>query len=80
MTYEEAFEKATEQTYYRGAPPSVGWWPTRSEEPKRYAMRWWNGRRWSIYCDQEDAEMGLLNHRSHMGALAPGIRWTYPWW
>ena len=80
MTYEKAFKKAAKQAYHDGSPPSKGWWPTRSEEPERYAMRWWNGKAWSVYCDQEDAEMGLLNRDSRMCAMAPGIRWAHPWW
>jgi hypothetical protein len=38
-------------TYYRGEPPSLGWWPTLvndDEWGEVKLIRWWNGLNWSI--------------------------------
>jgi hypothetical protein len=33
-------------TWYKGPPPSIGWWPaSRRRNPD--LLRWWNGRKWS---------------------------------
>lgn len=80
MTYEEAFKKAAEQAYHDGSPPSAGWWPTVSHLPNLYAMRWWNGKEWSVYCSQRDAEAVQLDNASCMCAVARNIRWAHPWW
>lgn len=31
----------------KGAPPSVGWWPTKHYEKSSAGYRWWDGEAWS---------------------------------
>lgn len=33
--------------WHKGPPPSLGWWPA-SDRRNAFALRWWNGKNWSI--------------------------------
>lgn len=37
------------KSWRTGAPPSVGWWPTRNKLGRKWAkgLRWWDGEQWS---------------------------------
>lgn len=83
MTYDEAIELAKSKTYRDGPPPDIGWWMTRPRyDPLRPRMRWWDGKRWSYACPQEDCDNRTLDYWARTPTMHPEthITWTDRFW
>ena len=62
-----------------GKPPSIGWWPASICQQKR-AIRWWNGKVWSVAsspdCDKETAAKDAAIPSGNQ----LGVQWSQRWW
>ena len=73
--------------YEGGPPPSVDWWLTRVNATSKPAMRYWDGRQWSIGIPA-DASAQVIAMRQQLvvnkaAFQADTIRWTRfkpQWW
>lgn len=67
MTFEQAYKLAPQQEYFSGNPPEIGWWMTYKPDAivvPEYAMRYWNGESWGVYCTPSDTCVDTIDQES----------------
>jgi hypothetical protein len=66
----------------KGPPPSIGWWPASAVKFPE-AIRWWNGKWWSIASFQNTPLEQVKKRAREMERLGQDrIEWTNrpAWW
>lgn len=59
----------------KGPPPEIGWWPASIGGRFVDALRFWDGKSWSMFCTPKQAgEFGQWK------VSRPDIQWTDRWW
>ena len=61
--------------WYKGPPPSEGWWPA-SDRRDPGVLRWWNGSRWGrgVHVTRTAKEAGRAAHEPAWGG---NIEWRH---
>lgn len=67
------------QTWHKGAPPSIGWWPASVLHDKN-VIRWWNGKYWSISCYPKYSAGLAANLATVKSIDSVRVEWTERWW
>lgn len=62
-------------TWHKGPPPSVGWWPASRQRDKK-ALRWWNGKVWSVVCYSHFHANVVAKRAATATEPQIGIKWT----
>jgi len=60
-------------------PHEIGWWPA-SIRMNNQEIRWWNGKFWSLACDQTYDRRAAGATANIPCAFSEEILWTERWW
>jgi hypothetical protein len=66
----------TKTEWFKGPPPSIGWWPASLMQDKTI-VRWWNGNRWSLESKRGDAMDRVVYRAGHQSLYSEDIEWTH---
>jgi hypothetical protein len=67
---------STKTKWFKGPPPSLGWWPASYSRNKK-SIRWWNGSYWSL-ASVKGQSLDTVSYRAHIPASASlSIEWTH---
>lgn len=72
-------KKEPEVKWHKGSPPSIGWWPASCAGNIK-AIRWWDGKRWSITASPENTAKEAEHISKTKDFLDENIRWAKRWW
>jgi hypothetical protein len=62
-------------TWHKGPPPSIGWWPA-SISRDRDAIRWWDGKFWSVPCYKGEKPWSIKLSAGIKASPLCAIEWT----
>lgn len=66
--------------WHKGPPPEIGWWPASLVQDEQ-AIRWWNGKFWSVAAFPEDSAKKAATYAAKKSAHGLSwIKWTDRWW
>ena len=76
LAKEDKVMKATER-WYKGPPPSIGWWPVKNHLLMHQgAYRWWDGEAWSWPAFMHESAEKAARWAAKKDDEGDGIEWT----
>lgn len=79
-TYEQAIQDAPKHVKRREDLPTERGWYRCEDAYYGYRLRWFDVKRFSIFCNQSDADEGRLNSEVELQTGRKILGWCKPWW
>ena len=64
----------SDNEWHSGPPPSLGWWPASIFRDSK-AIRWWDGKCWSLPCYQGESLKTIASDAEQKCPKLIGIEW-----